>query len=307
MKSLNSYEIFDLSIQQPDNPKDNDLEHRGLTDHERQLVADNYELVKSTVTQMVFNEGIRVDYDDALGYGGIGLCKAAMQYDDTKGASFKTYAKLRIRGSIIDGIRSFDRIDRETGEPRAITLLNGHRGISIDMPIGDDGFTLADTLADDTRSREDVYVEYDERVEAITKAHELLNLFKPKERFVVTEWLGGRTLSDIANELSLTESRVCQIKNGAFRKARIPPKTRPKTSLELKREKDDRYIDPSDVKAIFAIGALKSKIHATQTLIATNEQLAQPDVKHIERLRRKLSQLTYSLVQTADIYRLTID
>ena len=44
-------------------------------------------------------------YDDAVGYGMLGLVKAAKNFDETLGYKFSTYATLRIRGEICQAIR----------------------------------------------------------------------------------------------------------------------------------------------------------------------------------------------------------
>ena len=53
-----------------------------------------------------------VQLDDLLQSGMIGLLEAARNYDGSKGASFETYAGIRIRGAMIDEIRSGDWVPR---------------------------------------------------------------------------------------------------------------------------------------------------------------------------------------------------
>ena len=48
------------------------------------------------------------DTDDLVNAGIIGLMDAVERYDPTKGASFKSYSSIRIRGAIMDEIRSMD-------------------------------------------------------------------------------------------------------------------------------------------------------------------------------------------------------
>lgn len=49
-----------------------------------------------------------VSFDDMIQSGMIGLIEAAKKFDDSKGASFETYAGIRIRGSILDEVRRGD-------------------------------------------------------------------------------------------------------------------------------------------------------------------------------------------------------
>lgn len=53
-----------------------------------------------------------VQVDDLTQAGMIGLLEAAKKYDDKKGASFETYAGIRIRGSMIDEVRKGDWVPR---------------------------------------------------------------------------------------------------------------------------------------------------------------------------------------------------
>ena len=46
-----------------------------------------------------------VQIDDLVQSGMIGLLEAAKKYDISKGASFETYAGIRIRGSMLDEVR----------------------------------------------------------------------------------------------------------------------------------------------------------------------------------------------------------
>ena len=49
-----------------------------------------------------------VQIDDLIQSGMIGLLEAAKKYDSTKGASFETFAGIRIRGAMLDEIRKGD-------------------------------------------------------------------------------------------------------------------------------------------------------------------------------------------------------
>ena len=53
-----------------------------------------------------------VQLDDLMQAGMVGLLEAAMHYDETKGASFETYAGIRIRGHMLDEVRRNDWVPR---------------------------------------------------------------------------------------------------------------------------------------------------------------------------------------------------
>lgn len=53
-----------------------------------------------------------VSYDDLVAYGQLGLMQAAHAFDDSREASFQTYAYHRIRGAIYDGLSQMSWTDR---------------------------------------------------------------------------------------------------------------------------------------------------------------------------------------------------
>ncbi len=60
--------------------------------------------------------GSVVELDDLLSYARAGLLDAARRFDPQRGVPFRAYATLRVRGSIIDGIRSLSPLPRRTYE-----------------------------------------------------------------------------------------------------------------------------------------------------------------------------------------------
>jgi RNA polymerase sigma factor for flagellar operon FliA len=50
----------------------------------------------------------QVDLEDLVSAGVIGLIEASRTFDSTKNAQFKTFAKFRIRGAILDSLREID-------------------------------------------------------------------------------------------------------------------------------------------------------------------------------------------------------
>jgi RNA polymerase sigma factor for flagellar operon FliA len=65
-------------------------------------------LVKRIAYHMMMRMPASVQVDDLIQAGMIGLIEAAQKYDSSKGASFETYAGIRIRGSIVDEMRRGD-------------------------------------------------------------------------------------------------------------------------------------------------------------------------------------------------------
>ena len=65
-------------------------------------------LVKRIAHHLLLRMPASVQIDDLIQSGMIGLLEAARKYDITKGASFETYAGIRIRGSMLDEVRKGD-------------------------------------------------------------------------------------------------------------------------------------------------------------------------------------------------------
>ncbi|MHB8126796.1 MAG: FliA/WhiG family RNA polymerase sigma factor [Desulfitobacteriaceae bacterium] len=65
-------------------------------------------LVKRLAGRLAMSLPSHVDEDDLIGYGVFGLLDALERFDSTRGAKLETYASLRVRGAMIDGLRAMD-------------------------------------------------------------------------------------------------------------------------------------------------------------------------------------------------------
>jgi RNA polymerase sigma factor for flagellar operon FliA len=73
------------------------------------VVVERYApLVKRIAHHLLLRMPASVQIDDLIQSGMIGLLEAAKKYDVSKGASFETYAGIRIRGSMLDEVRKGD-------------------------------------------------------------------------------------------------------------------------------------------------------------------------------------------------------
>jgi len=75
-------------------------------------IEDYASLVKRIAQHMMVRMPASVQLDDLIQAGMIGLIEAARKFDASQGASFETYAGIRIRGSIIDEMRRGDWVPR---------------------------------------------------------------------------------------------------------------------------------------------------------------------------------------------------
>jgi len=77
-------------------------------DAQSDLISEYAGLVKRIAHQLMARLPNSVQLDDLIQSGMIGLLEAAAKFDGTRGASFKTYASIRIRGSMLDEVRRGD-------------------------------------------------------------------------------------------------------------------------------------------------------------------------------------------------------
>ena len=183
------------------------------------------------------------DAGDLINAGVIGLMDALERYDPAKGASFKNYAKYRVRGSIMDEIRSMDWVPYSTREKArkigtAMKELEQNRneapndedmaeaiGISLEkyretllevnrmtLSFLEETFYNGEIFS--TSGDTDVRDPEAEIINAETKTvvGNAINNLPKKERLVVTlYYYEEMTMKEIGEVLNVSESRVCQI------------------------------------------------------------------------------------------------
>lgn len=217
-----------------------------------ELIAENVELVKRIAQHLSARLPASVDIDDLMQAGMLGLLEAARNFDPSRGATFKTYAGIRIRGAMLDDIRRYDwtprsvhhkyrqvaeaisELEAETGRQAKGEDVAARLGISVDeyhTILADSAssrlFSLEETLdessfhralpkADTATPEEELYdVEFRRRLAAeIEKLPE-------RERLVLSLYYEQElNLKEIGQVLEVTESRVCQIHGKAMLRLR---------------------------------------------------------------------------------------
>lgn len=77
-------------------------------DSQHQLIERHAPLVKRIAYHLLARLPANVQVDDLIQAGMIGLLEASRKYDAGKGASFETFAGIRIRGAMLDEVRKGD-------------------------------------------------------------------------------------------------------------------------------------------------------------------------------------------------------
>nr|WP_300976166.1 RNA polymerase sigma factor FliA [Alkalimonas sp.] len=80
----------------------------GAADQLNQLIERHAPLVKRIAYHLLARLPASVQVDDLIQSGMIGLMEAAKNFDGSKGASFETFAGIRIRGAMLDEMRRGD-------------------------------------------------------------------------------------------------------------------------------------------------------------------------------------------------------
>jgi RNA polymerase sigma factor for flagellar operon FliA len=87
--------------------------HKTRDNHFRNLLMEHYRpLVKYTAERLHSKLPGKVELDDLVSAGIFGLMDAIDAFDPTRGVKFETYCSPRIRGSILDELRSMDWVPR---------------------------------------------------------------------------------------------------------------------------------------------------------------------------------------------------
>jgi RNA polymerase sigma factor for flagellar operon FliA len=100
------------------------------------------ELVDIIARQTLRALGPAVELDDLRSFGREGLLDAARKFDAERGVPFRAYANFRVRGAIIDGIRSTAQLPR-----RAYERLNGlSAALRVSEGAADDAFSAPENV-----------------------------------------------------------------------------------------------------------------------------------------------------------------
>jgi RNA polymerase sigma factor for flagellar operon FliA len=212
------------------------------------LILHYSPLVKYVAGRVAVGLPQNVEHADLVSYGIFGLIDAIEKFDLSRGFKFESYAISRIKGAILDGLRSIDWVPRSLrakarGLERAYAKLESslHRTptdaeladeldltdrqlqstlnqlsftgvVALDEMLGggdrSESLTLGDTIAD-SGDGPSAILEVQEMRHLLADA---VNRMPEREKVVLTlYYYEGLTLAEIGEVIGVTESRVCQI------------------------------------------------------------------------------------------------
>jgi RNA polymerase sigma factor for flagellar operon FliA len=200
-----------------------------MAEHDRQAIAlEHIGLVKKVASKIFYKlPPCDIEFDDLVNTGMIGLMKAIDKYDREQ-AKFSTYAYIKIRGEILDYLRSLEVVPRtmkekikkeeeENPDAKPLPLSNAAVLVSMEKALNIDGanYRLIDTLVSSDRSPEEE-TELAEMGEKIAMAMQRLS---DKERTVLQMlFFEERDPKEVTLLLHISASRVSQLKSQAVGK-----------------------------------------------------------------------------------------
>jgi RNA polymerase sigma factor FliA len=221
----------------------------GRRDVRDQLILHYSPLVKYVAGRVAVGLPQNVEQADLVSYGIFGLIDAIEKFEPSRGYKFETYAIARIKGAILDELRSIDWVPRSVRAKarsleKAYAKLESqlHRTPSDDELAGELGVTddqLQATLSQisfiglvaldemlsvsgdrgESISVGDTVADQGQGPVAAFEVEEMrqmladaINRMPDREKIVLTlYYYEGLTLAEIGQVLGVTESRVCQI------------------------------------------------------------------------------------------------
>jgi len=82
------------------------------------VIRENLPLVRQVAQRFHVGPSSPIEMADLMQFGVLGLIDACDKFDASKGSSFQSYARFRIRGSILDGLRHLDFLPRSVRRKR---------------------------------------------------------------------------------------------------------------------------------------------------------------------------------------------
>jgi len=225
------------------------------TSESREQLILHYAPLLRLAADHVASSSRNVDRADLASFGLFGLIDAIEKFDPGRGFKFETYAMTRIKGAIIDELRSIDWVPRRVrADARAIgrvtSLLErelrrspSNAEIAAELGLHEDQLeralfriatarvlSLDETVTDDTNYRTplqlsdtiaDPAADLFERIEITESLADAVGALVERDRLVITlYYYESLTLAEIGAVLGVTESRVCQIHTQAIVKLR---------------------------------------------------------------------------------------
>jgi RNA polymerase sigma factor for flagellar operon FliA len=239
----------------PSSPADAEPPEVFDRENREQLIKDYVPLVKFVAHRVASRLPSHVELDDLINSGILGLMDAIEKFEPARNIKFKTYAELRVKGAILDGLRDLDWVPRSlrrkkkdienayhlleqqlgraaTDEEVAVHLgvpleelhksLDELKGVTLGtfVEVGEDGEgeSLISFVPDP--DAEDPHQTF-QATEIKDILRTAMDVLPKKEKFVVQlYYFDELTMKEIGTLLNITESRVSQLHTKAMLRLR---------------------------------------------------------------------------------------
>ncbi len=228
---------------------------RQAYDHQAAKQVDDHQIeallpmVHKIIQRVVSYIKPPLTYDDLVSAGTLGLVKAAHDYDPGHNAEFKTYAYIRIKGAVLDELRSWSfvpanvdkqirqisqassELSEEIGSPPTDEQLAEKAGISLEKlyetfsharikqffsldTSSSDLPGLSCLLPSDQYNNPEQRLEKEELIDQLVKA--IGQLHKRQQQIIILYYQKQLTMKEIAEVFDISEARVSQLHSSAL-------------------------------------------------------------------------------------------
>lgn len=221
------------------------------------LIRNYLHLVRYVASRMALSVPPSVQVDDLVSAGVVGLIDAIGKYDPSRDTKFETYAVSRIRGAIVDDLRSLDWVPRsvrrkarliedaygeletELGRSATDEEISERLNMSVEEfrsavdEIVSAGLLSLDDFAGTTNGERttriidlvcargnspSASIEYDQMKNVLARA--IMNLPEKERTVIALYYYEDMTLKEIGRTLGVSESRVSQVHTKAILRLR---------------------------------------------------------------------------------------